>query len=357
MNPRVVHVASGREWRGGQNQVFLLARALAALGGIDQTVVTGRHSILAERLKAAGVRVHDTGWGPSLDPRAALSVWRSARPGPVILHAHDSHALTLAILAAGREDARLVATRRVDFCLRHPASWKRPDRVVAVSGAVERTLHSHGIPPEKVVVVHSGVAVEEMRRTIPLGIRPILGLPDRSIVAANVAALVRDKDQSILVEAAARTRERLPDLHWVIAGEGPRRGDLERQISSRGLDEHVHLMGHIRDAHRLTADADLFVMCSSREGLGTSILDAMALKVPVVATRAGGIPEMLDSGAGALVPVGDAEGLAREVVRLLTDPLAREKIQAVQNTAIPSWSDVRMAESMRQVYRSLSVNG
>lgn len=357
MIPRVVHVASGREWRGGQNQVFLLARSLATMGGVRQAVVTGRGSMLARKLAAAGVPVHAAGWRAALDPRAALAVWRSARPGPVILHAHDSHALTLAILAAGRGDSHLVATRRVDFSVRHPASWQRPDRVIAISRAVERILHADGIAPERTTVVHSGVSIGDLRQTVPLGIRAMLGLPDEATIAANVAALFPNKDHATVVEAAAMVREHLPDLHWVIAGDGPLRGDLERQIASRGLDEHVHLIGHIPDAQRLTADADLFVMSSTQEGLGTSILDAMALGIPVVATAAGGIPEMLESGCGVLVSPGDAKAMAGEVTALLTDSAAREKIRAAQNAAIDSWSDTRMAESVREVYRSLSVTG
>ena len=131
---RIVHLASGREWRGGQNQVLLLARALANRPAeVEQIVVTGRGSLLAERLVAAGVPVREVGWNVGLAPGALLGAVAEARRGPALFHAHDAHALTLAGAAAALTRSPFVATRRVDFHLRRSGFWARADRIIAIS--------------------------------------------------------------------------------------------------------------------------------------------------------------------------------------------------------------------------------
>ncbi len=356
MTPGIVHVASGREWRGGQNQVWLLARALARLD-VPQVVVTGAGSLLASRLEASGVPVRAVPWRGALDPRVLLAARAESRDGLRVLHAHDAHALTLAGAAARLTGAPLVVTRRVDFHLRRRFFWARADRVIAISHAVERVLVSDGIPADRITVVHSGIALEEVRAVSPLGIRARLGLAPGTPLAVNVAALVGHKDQATLIAAAAHARDTFPTLHWVVAGEGDLRDILGREISSRGLDDRVHMVGQIPDGRALIADADVFVMSSREEGLGTSVLDALALGIPVAATRAGGIPEILDGGAGLLVEVGDAAGLGHAVVSLLTDTALRERILSAAQQVVESWSDTRMAESVLEVYRSVSVTG
>ena len=351
MTARIVHLASGREWRGGQRQAWLLARELARLG-VEQTVVTGRGSALAERLEADAIPRRLVAWRAGLDPRVLPPLLRELRRTPAILHAHDAHALTLGGVAAGLAGRPLVVTRRVDFHLRRRGCWVRADRVIAISHAVARVLVADGVRPDRVAVVHSGLDLEAVRRTPKLGIRARLGLGHEARVAANVAALVGHKDHATLFRAAARLAPSYPDLHWVVAGEGPERRALERLRDELGLAGRVHLTGHLDDPARLIADADLFVMSSRQEGLGTSVLEAMALGVPVASTTAGGLPEMLGDGAGVLAPPGDPAALADAVARLLDDPgLARSVAQRARGAA-ERFSAARMAAEVLAVYRS-----
>jgi glycosyltransferase involved in cell wall biosynthesis len=352
---RIVHVASGREWRGGQKQVWLLARGLHELGAIDQVVVTTSGSELDRRLCAAGIAVRGTRWHAALDPRALLGTVVESRavPGQTILHAHDAHALVIAGLAACSTRARLVVTRRVDVHLRRRGFWARADRIIAVSEAIRNVLRSDGMADGRITVINDGIAIEEVRSTEPLGIRRRLGLPDGTAIAANVAALVEVKDHATLIAAAARLRSHQPELHWVIAGEGPLRPGLEHQIAALRLEDRVHLIGFVPEAIGLIAEATLLVHSSKQEGLGTTILDAMALGVPVVATAAGGIPELLAEGSGILVPVGDAQALAEAVSRLLEDRSLRESCVVQAARDVSRFSYRGMAEAVLTVYRSL----
>jgi glycosyltransferase involved in cell wall biosynthesis len=353
---RVIHLASGREWRGGQNQVLLLARALASRGGIEQVVVTGRTSTLEARLRQAGVPVRAVGWNAGLSPAALAGVMLEILRGPALLHAHDAHSLTIAALAGLATRTPYLATRRVDFHLRRPALWRRARRIIAISDAVRSILVSDGIPPERIVRVHSGIDLEAVRRTRSAEIRRELGLPLELPLAVAVGALVGHKDHATLIAAAGVLRDPMPGLHWAIAGEGPLRGALERQIAALSLGDRVHLLGHLAEPLRLISGADLFVMSSREEGLGTSVLDAMALDVPIAATAAGGIPEMLGAGAGLLSPPGDSGALAQSVQRILEDPaLVRGLIREAQNQ-VEQFSATAMAEGVLSVYRSIAEN-
>jgi len=354
---RVIHVAAAREYRGGQNQVRLLALALRRHPMIDQVVITGRGSELARRLDGR-VPLVTPAWNTALDLRALLATLRAAGDPdrPTVLHAHDAHALILAGLAARWRRARLVVTRRVDFHLRRPGFWLRADRVIAISRAVRDVLVSDGIPPDRISVVHSGIDPDEVRTVVRLDIRRHLGLPETARVALNVAALVGHKDQATLLAAAASLRDTRPELHWVILGEGPLRGALEAQVKTLRLGGVVHLAGRVENPRAFLPSADVFVMSSREEGLGTSILDAMAARVPIAATRAGGIPEMLEGGAGLLSPVGDGVALGRSVATLLEDPGAREAVLAGAAAALPHFTARAMADGVAGVYRSLNPN-
>ncbi len=351
MTPPVVHLASGREWRGGQRQVWLLAQALDRLG-VEQVVVTGAGTELAARLHASGVRVRTPAWKTALDPRVVGAVLGELAGRRAVLHAHDAHALTLAGTCAWLTRVPLIVTRRVDFPLRRRGFWTRADRVIAISSAVAAVLERSGVSPQRIRVIHSGISLEHARKASKLGVRSLLDLPPDARVAANVAALVPHKDHATLIEAAKQLETRYPELHWVVAGEGELRPALEAQINRLGLNQRVHLLGQIDAPERLTADADVFVMSSQEEGLGTSVLEAMALGIPVASTSAGGLPEMLGGGAGLLAPPRDPGALADAVARILEHADVRASLAERGRVEVLRFTDERMADEVRSVYRS-----
>src|SRR6266550_1969879 len=341
---RILQVDSGREWRGGQNQVRLLCRELGTDAGIEQVLITKSGSELARRAGDDGVTVQGTTWEMGLDPRAWWHLRRTvAAFAPDIIHVHDSHALTLAAtVARGR---RLVATRRVDFHVGRFSAWRRPDRIIAVSQAVKQILIRDGVAADAITVVPDGIDPDEIRRaaTPALDIRSQLRIPAGAPLAVNAAALVDHKDQRTLVRAAQHARALEPQLHWVIAGEGPLRAALTAEIARLELEDRVHLVGYVDRIDALIAQASVFVMSSKTEGLGSVILNALALGRPVVATAAGGIPELLP--AAVLVPVGTPDALARKVVDVLKRPTPLP--------FPPRFTANAMAQGVLDVYRAL----
>lgn len=344
-----MQVDAGREWRGGQNQVRLLARELARAPDVEPLVVTRAGSPLARRVAAAGGTVIGVPWGPSIDPRA---VWQLRalvrRVRPHVVHAHDSHALTSTLLARTLAGLRcpVVATRRVDFAIRRTSPWRRADHVFAVSQAVRRVLLDGGVPAARVSVIPDGVDVDEIRQASsrPSGVRARLGLTPSAPLAVNLAALVAHKDQDTLVRAAAAARSLLPELHWIIGGAGPLRARLSAAIAAAGVGDRVHLVGYVEEADGLIREANVLVMSSREEGLGSVVLHALAIGTPVVATRAGGLPDILPPAA--LVPVGDPEALAHKVLETLSRP-------AVQPFP-PHCTATAMAASVLARYRALA---
>jgi L-malate glycosyltransferase len=291
---------------------------------MEQHLVTRRGSELARRARRDGVPVREVPWGPGLDPRALWHLCRAIRDfQPTILHAHDSHALQLASWArrlTGRRTMALVATRRVDFHVRRGSVWFQVDRVIAISEAVRSILVADGVAASTIMVVPSGIDADEVRRSArtPLDIRGRLGLPPETRLAVNVAALVPHKDQRTLIRAAHAARALDPGLHWLIAGEGELRGALEADIAHLDLADRVHLLGYVPEADALISESDVFVMSSKEEGLGSVVLNALALGKPVVATRGGGLGEIVPGEW--LVPVGDPDALAAKVLRALAHP-------------------------------------
>ena len=314
---------AGREWRGGQNQVRLLCRGLSEQDGVSVTLVTRAKSELARRAAAAGVDVRAVPWrfAWNLVTVNELSrVLHAERPD--IVHVHDAHALSVAkwAMALSWRPARpaLVATRRVDFHLRRPRGWMKCQLIFAVSNAVKQVLVSDGIPAGLVRIVPDAVDPVEIRReavAVP-NVRARFGIPNDAPLAVNVAALVPHKDQATLLRAAALVRDRMPDLHWVIAGEGAERSALERMINELGLHTRARLVGYIEEANALINACDVLAMSSREEGLGSVVLHALALGKPVVATRAGGLPEIVP--APWVVDVGDAAALGDRVVTAIT---------------------------------------
>ncbi len=350
--PRIVHLASGREWRGGQRQVLLLARALDRLG-LDQVVVTTAGSRLSTELAAVGVPIRAIGWRAGLSPRALAAAITETSRTRSILHAHDAHALTLAGLASLVTRAPVVVTRRTNFPLRRRGFWSKAAAVIAISEAVRRTLVADGIDPERITVVPSGIDLAATADVRQDQTRTAWGLPAHGPLAITVAALTPEKDHATLLRTAARLRNRCPDLHWVLAGDGHLRAPLEQSARDLGIAPIIHFVGQVADPRGLIAAGTVFVLTSRQEGLGSAILDAQAEGVPVVATAAGGIPELLGGGAGILVPPGDEAGLAEGIAQVVEGGELRARLVARGSESVARFSDSGMATGVVQVYRSV----
>jgi L-malate glycosyltransferase len=350
--PRIVHLASGREWRGGQRQVLILAAGLHDSAHVDSVVVTGKGTVLAARMAAAGVPTYVTPWGPGLDPRVAMYAMAALRPGAIV-HAHDSHSHALADALSRMRRTPIVVTRRVTIPIKNPQRYRRAEAVIAISEAVRALLLEATIPAERIHLIPDAVDVAHVTasREWPAEIaRVAAGAP--LIVA--VAALTREKGVDVLLAAAAQLRTTHPAARWIVLGDGPERAALEARSTALGLDQIVDLAGFVAAPEAILREATVAVQPSLSEGLGSSVLDALALGVPIVATTAGGLPEALAHGGGLLVPPGSPAELAAAVARLLDDGAERQRLGDAGRIAAGHFSVDRLVQRTLDVYRSVA---
>lgn len=360
-----LHIDTARSWRGGQNQVLLTVLGMRALGHRAALVA---HPDGELRLRVAeGLDLIPLAPRNEMDLSAAWRLSRVIRRlGPDVIHAHDPHGVAMAALALSMLTSTpappLVASRRVDFHLKSNSlsRWKNRQVAcfIAASEAIRQMLIADGVPPAQTVTVHEGIDVERIAGTPAVNVHEALWLPHHAPLVGNVAALVPHKGQRYLIEATHLLMRSIPDARVVIFGEGELREHLEHLVHEHHLEKHVLLPGFRTDIVGCLKGLDVFVMSSVTEGLGTSLLDAMACARPIVATRTGGIPEVVEDGVtGVLVPPRDAAALARALEALLTDAPRREQLAAAGFERVRQRFTVeRMVADTLEVYSRLKTS-
>jgi glycosyltransferase involved in cell wall biosynthesis len=360
-----LHIDSARTWRGGQNQVLLTVMGMRALGH-RSTLVAHPAGELRQRAKE-GLDLIPLAPATEMDLSAA---WRLSRVvkqlKPDVIHAHDPHAVAMAALALSMSTQLakppLVASRRVDFRMKGNAlsRWKyrQVDCFVCASDAIRQMVIADGVPASHAVTIHEGIDLARVAAAPPADLHAELWLPHHAPIVGNVAALVHHKGQRHLIDAAAIVVRRIPDARFVIAGEGELRPQLERQIKEHRLEKHVFLVGFRPDVLSVHKAFDVFVMSSVTEGLGTSLLDAMACARPIVATAAGGMPEVVADGeTGLLVPPRDDQALADAIVRLLEDEGRRRVMgRAGERLVREHFSSERMVQDTLKLYQRVALH-
>jgi L-malate glycosyltransferase len=329
-----LHIDTARTWRGGQGQVMHTVMGLR--GRRQRTALVAHPDGELYRRMSEGTDLIPLAPRNEIDLAAA---WRLSRVlkqlKPDIIHAHDPHGVAMAAtalsIASPSPAPPLVASRRIEFRIAHNSfsKWKysRVDCFVAISEAVRERLIADGIPRQKTTVVHEGVDVERITHLPTANVHAAFYLPTHAPIVGNIGALVAQKGQHHLIDAAAIVVRAVPDSRFVICGEGELRPALEEQIKRKHLERHVFLAGFRADVLELLKGFDLFALSSLQEGLCTSLVDAMAASKAAVATRVGGVPEVVADGeTGLLVPPRDHEALADRIIILLKDGTRRARM-------------------------------
>lgn len=199
---------------------------------------------------------------------------------------------------------------------------RRFDRVIAVSEKMQRDLIAAGVPSSKVTLLHNAIVLENYRRTAEQGaLRALIGTDVPAPVLISIGRLSPEKGHADLVDALALLARQGRRVSAVFAGDGPSRTELANRIAAAGLSGSIHLPGYVQHPASLLQDADLMVLPSHTEGLPNAALEAFAMGVPVLATRVGGTPEVVEDGVtGRLVPAHSPASLAEAIAEFLDDP-------------------------------------
>jgi len=318
-------IDSERVWRGGQAQLLTLIQGLYQRGHKIH-LVCFPNSDLETRAGNLGIPVHPI----AIRSEAGLVslfrlifVLRSIRPD--ILAFNTPKPILIGNLASRftHVGARIIF-RRVDFPLRNrfvsrmKYTWGI-DCVIAISRSIRSRLLSFGIPDSLIKTVYEGVDLSLFRDPSIPDKRP----PTSPVTVGTVSSLSHEKGLSTLIEAASRIPDVKRRVRFIIVGEGDCRMELEELVREKELEDCFHFLGFRNDIRALLKDFDMFVLPSLSEGLSSAIMEAMASSLPVIGSKVGGIPELVQHGDnGLLVPPADPESLARAIEQLVDNPEA-----------------------------------
>lgn len=354
---KLLHVETGRHLYGGAQQVAFLLGGLSDRG-IENVLVCPPGAAIGQHFARSNVKVIELPCGGDLDLGFA---WRLhgvlGREQPDLVHLHSRRgADVLGALAARFARIPCVLSRRVD----NPESrawvalkYGLHARVIAISQGIADVLASEGVSAAKLRVVRSSLDPKpwqqaETRATFCAE----FGVPEDALLIGVVAQLIERKGHRVLFEALRRLPQR-GRLRVLVFGQGPLRDALERECADLG--DCVRFAGFRKDLPRWTGALDVLVHPALMEGLGVSLLQASAAGVPIIASRAGGMPEAVaDEMTGLIVPPGDADALRAALVRLIDDAVLRRRLGAQGRARIErEFSVDQMVEGNLAVYREV----
>ena len=282
--------------------------------------------------RAIGMPIHEVRARGPYDPRLVLRLAALVREQAFdIVHPHEGSSDIVACAMRAIHRVPIVTTahgfisnsakQRFMIWL-DTRAMRRFDRVIAVSGKMQRDLLAAGVPASRVTVLHNAIVLENYRRTGETGaLDAVVGRPLPRPALVSIGRLSPEKGHADLVDALAKVAATGRRITAVFAGDGPSRADLTARIQAAGLQDWIHLPGYVQQPARLLQEADLMVLPSHTEGLPNAALEAFAMEVPVLATRVGGTPEVVTDGeTGRLVPAHSPESLAAGIISFLDDP-------------------------------------
>lgn len=359
---RILHVETGMNLYGGALQVHYLLRGLTNWKNVESTLVCPEGSAIAEAARENVRKLYSVPMKGDLDllfvPRL-LSIIRKENPDIIHLHSRRG-ADILGGIAAKLSGTPCILTRRVDNP--ESRSWVRVKyrlyhRVITISEGIREVLLSAGVPSHKITCVHS--AVDMGFFSTPCDRSWYLGefdLEENQRTCGVVAQFIDRKGHRFLLRAIPEILKTVPDTTFIFFGKGPLEGQLKTMCRELGIEEKVIFAGFREDLHRVLGCLDMLIHPALMEGLGVSLLQAAAAGVPIVGSRAGGIPEIVHNGVnGHVVQPGEVRPITDAVLTILGDnSLARRMGEEGRRIAQDHFSIEAMVKNNLDVYYELS---
>jgi glycosyltransferase involved in cell wall biosynthesis len=360
----VLHLISSGGYYGAENMLVTLVRALKALG-VESVIAAFRntqkpHLEILNSAAREKVPVEPI----SCNGRIDLSTVRGIREclgryGARILHTHGYKADIYGYAAVGCGPTPIIATchnwtndTRLVQLYGRCDRWilRRFPAVVAVSNTVATLLRRTGIRAGVIEVVPNGIDVDRF------GVDPerLVSTRPKGLVVGTAGRLVPQKGLLDIVAIAPALLAKFPDTQFFVAGDGPQRAELEVAVRAKGVADAFVFAGTCKDMARVYKAMDIFVLPSLNEAMPMTILEAMAARLPIAATRVGGIPEIVDDDCGRLFSAGDQAGLIAAVSDLLSDAQKRLRMGTAGRARIErQFSSSAMARQYIRIYERL----
>lgn len=363
---RILHTESSTGLGGQELRILHEARGLMERGHDVMLAVQPGSQLESEAVRI-GLRVEPLKmtWVRWLSLiRDFIRLIRRYRPD--ILNTHNSIDSWTASLAArmSRFRPKIIRTRHkstpISKTVRHTVLYQQlPDAIVTTSEMTrEAMVRDNGVDPKKIVSIPTGVDSETFCPCLPDPVfKASLGLEPDCAIVGTIAFLRDYKGVEDILEAAPRVMEEWPEVCFVIVGDGPEKDHLVQKSATLGIAQRVHFLGFREDVATLLANFDVFVLASrSGEGVPQALLQAMAMARPVVATRVGGIPEVVEDGAsGFLVNPLNASDLAQKICRFLREPDLRSGLgEKGRRIVVERYTLQSMLDKTESLYRALA---
>lgn len=353
---KILQISSASSFGGGERYVADLTNALTARGH-DLYVAVRPQSPLPHHLQLPEKKILTVPMRNALDVPSAYELDRFVRRQRIeVVHAHMARDYSLASYAARRNrGAKFIVTRHVLFQLNrlHRHTLARATRVIAVSNAVARELRAQRILNEKqIAVIPNGVDIDRFDHALANFDRAQflrgMGLPPDCLLVGSIGELRTLKRHDDFIRAAAL----VPKAHFVLAGMGETRKQLEQLLVELGLTDRFHFLGWLDEPEKLLCALDVFVSASETESFGLVIAEAMAAGTAVVATKTEGAKEIIEDGkTGVLVPIGNVPRIAEAINALLQNPERNRELSVrAKEAAHSKFSLQRMVDEIENLY-------
>ena len=361
MPMKVVHISTAKTWRGGEQQIAYLVEELSGYG-VEQWVLSPIDSATKRYFRSRGIPHHGLQRRLPFDLRGALTLRRLCRGlGIELIHAHDSHAHSIIVLSASLlgNSVPAIVSRRVDVPVGQNvlSRWKYNHASVHAILCVSRFIADMMNPvvhdSDRLEVVHSGVDLEKFSSGFKPALRSEFQVPQHHYLIGNVSAIAGHKDYRTFVEVAGRLlQDGLDATFFIVGGDAGEERMIRESVAAKGLEKRIILTGFRNDASAILSELDLLLFTSKTEGLGTTVLDAFVAGTPVVATDAGGLPEIARDRQTALTAaVGDIPGLAKAVQRILNDQGLRARLVREAHQFVRAFSKEKTAGQTLLIYQ------
>lgn len=340
----ILHVSTPKSWRGGENQCYFLMEYLKS-EDVNQHILCSRGGVMDERRKQLGIKGKAINKLTSLDLHFAYSIKKYCEKYKIShVHCHDAHAHTFAFLSVllFKNKSKLIISRRVDFPIKDSffskLKYNHPSikAILCVSDAIKEITAKDIKNKSLLHIVYSGVDMEKFNVSEKQNIlRNEYKIPSDILLIGNTSAIAPHKDYFTFIATAKELLKLESKVVFFIIGDGPLNQEIQQKIVAENLSDKIIMTGFRNDIVAVLPALDIFLMTSETEGLGTSLIDAMLAKVPIVATHAGGIPELINHKKnGLLADVKDAKQLAHLLNELIKNPdLKKEVIENAQQMA------------------------
>lgn len=328
----ILHIDSEYGWRGGQQQAVYLFEGLLKRGYKTRFVCQPK-SKLTKYFKEKRLPFNEIKMRGEIDIISAFKIASLCKKDNYhIIHAHSAHALSIGILSKlFYPKIKIIGVRRVDFHLknnpfsRFKYNTKLVSKIVCISEGIEKILLEDGVPKTKLRVIHSGINIHKFDEVSKMkNFRKNYQIGHDDIIVGTVAALVGHKDYPNLLKAAEIVLSKKNNVTFISLGDGKNEETIKELASNLNLNNKFLFLGYKSNVGGIIKHFDIFVMASKKEGLGTSILDAQSIGLPVIGTKTGGIPEAVHHNEnGLLVPPKNSKELASAILKLIDDEKLR----------------------------------